>query len=99
MPPSSCTIHRLKETRLYMAANEAECSFAPDVCGLDCRAVLQNGQQREDGALREIGMLEEPARLADDVTKLEHDGLKMGLDPLAAGGLQGAEQPIVPKTA
>ena len=39
-------------------------------------------------------MLEEPARLADDSTKLELDGLKMGVDPLAAGSLQGADQPI-----
>ena len=76
---------------------EAECSFAPDVCGLNCRAVLQNGQQREDGALREIGVLEEAARLADDGTKLELDRLKMRVDPLAAGSLQGAEQPIAPR--
>ena len=46
---------------------------------------------------REIGVLEEAARLADDSTKLELNGLKMGLDPLAAGSLQGAEQPIAPR--
>jgi hypothetical protein len=42
-------------------------------------------------------VLEETARLADDDTKLEPDGLKMGVDPLAAGSLQGAEQPIAPR--
>jgi len=31
-----------------------------------------------DAALREICLLEEPARLADNATKLELDGLKMG---------------------
>src|ERR1700682_4049319 len=73
---------------------EAECSLAPDVCGLDCRAVLQDGQEREDAALREIDVLEETPRLADDGPKLELDGLEMRVDPRAAGGLQGAEQPI-----
>jgi hypothetical protein len=30
-------------------------------------------------------------------TKLERDGLKMGVDPLAAGSLQGAKQQIAPR--
>ena len=42
-------------------------------------------------------MLEEPARLADDVTKLVLDRLKMRVDPLAAGSLQGTEQLIAPR--
>ena len=42
-------------------------------------------------------MLEEPARLADNDSKFEPDGLKMGVDPFAAGSLQGAEQPIPPR--
>jgi hypothetical protein len=42
-------------------------------------------------------MLEEPAGLADNDSKFEADGLKMGVDPLAAGSLQGAEQPIAPR--
>jgi hypothetical protein len=42
-------------------------------------------------------VLEEAARLADDGTQLEPGGLKMGIDPLAAGSLQGAEQPIAPR--
>ena len=42
-------------------------------------------------------MLEEAPRLADDGTKLERDGLKMGVDPLAAGSLQGAKQQIAPR--
>ena len=75
---------------------QAECSFAPDVCGLNGRPVLQNSQQRKHGALREIGVLEETAGLADDGSELELDGLKMRVDPPAAGSLQGAEQPIAP---
>ena len=39
-------------------------------------------------------MLEDPARVTDDGAKLERDRDKMRIDPLAAGGLQGAEQPI-----
>jgi Fe-S cluster assembly iron-binding protein IscA len=35
-------------------------------------------------------VLEEASRLADDGTKLEFDGFKMVVDPLAAGSLQGA---------
>ena len=52
---------------------------------------------RNNSALREIGVLEEPARLADYDSKLQIDGLKIGVDPLAAGCLQGAEQPIAPR--
>jgi hypothetical protein len=44
-----------------------------------------------------IGVLKEAARLADDGTQLELGGLKMGIDPLAAGSIQGAEQPIAPR--
>ena len=42
-------------------------------------------------------MLKEPARLTDDDAKLELDRLKMRVDPLAAGSLQGAEQPVPPR--
>jgi hypothetical protein len=42
-------------------------------------------------------VLEEPACLAEDDSKFELDRLKMGVDPLAADGLQGAEQPIAPR--
>jgi hypothetical protein len=42
-------------------------------------------------------VLEEAPRLADDGTKLELDGFKMGVDPLAAGSLKGAMQPIAPR--
>ena len=42
-------------------------------------------------------MLEEaPASQTMD-TKLERDGLKMAVDPLAAGSLQGAKQQIAPR--
>jgi len=47
--------------------------------------------------LREIGVLEKPARLADDVPKLVLDRLKMRVDPLAAGSLQCTEQLIAPR--
>jgi hypothetical protein len=83
----------LKETRLYIAAKRPN-ALAPDVRGLDGCAVLQNGQQREHRAFREIGVLEDPAGVADDGAKLERNRFKMGIDPLAAGRLQGAEQPI-----
>jgi hypothetical protein len=42
-------------------------------------------------------VVEESAGLADDDSKLGLDGLKMGVDPPAAGSLQGAEQPIAPR--
>jgi hypothetical protein len=35
--------------------------------------------------------------LAEDDSKFELDRLKMGVDPLAAGCLQGAEQSIAPR--
>ena len=73
---------------------QAEGAFAPDVRCLDSRAVLQHGEQREHGALRKIGVLEEATRFADDVTKFELDRLKVRLYPLAAGSLQGTEQLI-----
>ena len=73
---------------------ETECSFAPYIRGLDCRAVLQNGEQRKDGALREIRVLEEATGIADDVAKLEVDRLQMRFDPLAAACLHGSEQLI-----
>ena len=41
-------------------------------------------------------MLEEAARLADDASKLERDGLEKRVDPLTGGILQGAQQPIAP---
>ncbi len=72
-------------------SEEAECSFAPDIGGLDCGAILQYGQQRENRALRKIRVLEEAAGIADHLTKLELDRLKMGLYPLAAGWLQRAQ--------
>ena len=42
-------------------------------------------------------MFEKAARLANDVAKLELDRLKMGIDALAAGSLQGAEQLVAPR--
>ena len=57
---------------------EAKCPFAPYVCSLYRRAIFQNREKREDGTLREISVLEEAARFADDCPELEVDGLKMG---------------------
>ncbi|MGI8569224.1 MAG: hypothetical protein ACR2KT_09255 [Methylocella sp.] len=81
----SAAIHRREET---------ESAFPPDVRRLDRRAILQNRQQREDGAIREIGVLEEAARLAHDLAKPIFNSLKIGIDPRAAGRLKGAEQTI-----
>jgi hypothetical protein len=64
-----------------MAAKEAKCAFAPDVRRFDRHPVRQNRQQRENGAIGEIGLVENAARLAHDVTKLEFDPLKMSIDP------------------
>jgi hypothetical protein len=36
-------------------------------------------------------MLKKAARLANDGPKLEHDGLEVSVDPLAASNLQSAE--------
>src|ERR1700736_1102171 len=77
---------------------QPEGSFASDVRGLDSRAVLQHGEQREHGALRKIGVLENTACLANHVAELEHDRLKMGRDPREAGSLHRAEQSIAPSS-
>ena len=76
---------------------EPECSFAPDVRGLNRRAIFQNRQQRKYGPLREISVLEETARVADHIAKLELDRFEMGVDPLAAAWLEGADQSIAPE--
>ena len=76
---------------------EAESSLAPYVCGLDRRAVFQNGQQRKDSALRKISVFEKAASFADDGSELELNGLEMGFDSLSARCLQGAEQLIAPQ--
>lgn len=44
--------------------------------------------------MREVSVLEKTTRLANHSTKLERDGLKMGIDPFTASGLQRAEQSI-----
>ena len=90
-------MHRLNETRLYIAANKPERSFAPNIGGLDCGAILQNGQQRQDRALGKIGVLEKAACIADHLAELEIDWLEMRIYPRAAGRLQGAEQAIAPQ--
>jgi hypothetical protein len=73
---------------------EAKCAFVSDVRCLDCHAVLQGRQQRENGALREIGVLEETARLAYNGAERELDRFKVELDTRAARWLEGAEQAI-----
>src|SRR5665213_2770619 len=73
---------------------KAEGAFAPDIRGLDGRAVLQHGEQREHGTLRKIGVLENPAGLANQVTEFEHDRLKMRRDSREAGSLHRAQQSI-----
>jgi hypothetical protein len=76
---------------------KAKRAFASNVCSLDSRPVLQNGQQRKYAALGEISVLEKAACIADDSAEFEADGLKMGLEPLAAGTLQGTKQAIAPR--
>jgi hypothetical protein len=75
---------------------QTERPFAPDIGGFNGRAVFQNGQQRENGTLRKISVLQQTARFADDGAELELDRLKMRLDPFKARRLQRAEQLIAP---
>ncbi len=73
---------------------EPECAFVANVRRLDCRAVLQTRQQRENGAHWEVGVFKLAARLANSVTERKGDWFNVGFDPRAAGGLKGAEQTI-----
>ena len=50
----------IKRDPAVRGCEQAEGSFAPNVCGFDCRAVLQNSQQRKDSTLREIPPLPSP---------------------------------------
>jgi hypothetical protein len=47
--------------------------------------------------LRKIGVREKTARLADDVTELEHDRLQMGRDPRETRDLDRTQQSIAPR--
>ena len=89
-------MHRLKVTRLYMAANRPNAPSRP-IRGLDRRAIFQHGQQRQHETLGKIGVLEQASRVADRIAKLERDRLTMGIYSLAAGGLQRAQQSIAPQ--
>jgi hypothetical protein len=82
----------LKETRLYIAANRPKAPSRPDICSLDSRTVLQHSEQREHGALRKIGVLEKPARIAYHHTELQHDRLQIRHDPREAGSLHRGEE-------
>ena len=56
---------------------EAERAFASDVGGLDRGAVLEDGQQRQDGTLRKVGVLVETSGISDLIAELENDRLEM----------------------
>ena len=86
----------IKRNPAVHCREEAKSSFAPYVCGLKGRAVFQNGQKREDRALRKISVFEKAASFADDGPELKLNRFKMGFDPLTALCLKGAEQPIAP---
>src|SRR5665213_810658 len=76
---------------------QTEGAFAPDVGGFDCGAVFQHRQERENRTLRKIGVLEQPAGIADHLAELEFNRLKMRVYALAAGRLKSAEQLIGPQ--
>jgi hypothetical protein len=76
---------------------QAKRTLAADIRGLDRGAIFQHGQQRQHGALRKIGVLEQASCVADHIAKLERDWLKMRIYSLAAGGLQRAQQSIAPQ--
>ena len=73
---------------------ETKRTFAAYVCGFYGRAIFQNGQQREDGALRKICVLKKAAGLANDGAELEVYLFKVGRDLLAARNFQCTEQLI-----
>jgi hypothetical protein len=77
-----------------MAANKPN-AFAADIRGLDRRAILQDGQQRQHGTLGKIGMLEQAPGVADHVAKREIDWLQMGIQPPATFGLQRASNRLL----
>jgi hypothetical protein len=95
----TCELHNAAVERdpAVHRCKEAKSTFAAYVGGLDSGAILQNRQRRENRTPREIGVLEKTTRVADHLTELEIDGLEMGIYPLAAGRLQGAEQSIASK--
>ena len=48
----------------------------PDSCYLDFRAVLHDGQSRGDSPRWEIGVIDGPTELVEDLLKRKFDGLK-----------------------
>jgi hypothetical protein len=74
---------------------EAKRAFAANVRRLDRRPVLQNRQQRENSAIGEIGVVEDAARLAHNITNLVFGPLKMGVDPGTAFTLKCGQQSIL----
>src|SRR5471030_2318912 len=54
----------VKRDAAVHGGEKSECSFASYVCSLNGRAIFQDGQQRENGALRTICVLEQAASLA-----------------------------------
>jgi hypothetical protein len=93
---SNCMTLKLRDTSVERdptvhGGEETKCAFTPDVGGLDRCAILKHRQQGKNGALRKIGVLEKPPRIADHVTEFELDRLQMLVYPLAAGGLQRAK--------
>jgi hypothetical protein len=73
----------------------AERSLTSDVRALDCRPVLQHGQQRKNAALWEIDMVKLPTRFANDSAKLEDDGLQFSQDSAASSRLESAQQLVL----
>ena len=76
------------------SGEQAEGALAADIGGLDGRTVLKNGQQRQNRALREIGVFQQATGFADERTQFVINRLEMGIDALAARRLQSAEQLI-----
>src|ERR1700689_4482634 len=73
---------------------EAECAFASDVRGFYSRPILQYREQRKNGALREIDMLQSAGGVANDSAEFDRDRLKMSIQTPAKGRLQRAQQLI-----
>ncbi len=84
----------IKGFALVKTRKKAKGAFPADIDGLDGRAVLQYREQRKDGPLRKIGLIEDAARLAYDVATPRFDSFKAAVDSPAAGAVEGLQQPV-----
>ncbi len=90
-------MHRLKETRLYIAAKRPNAPSRPILAVSIAAPFSRTVSNERTEPCGKIGVLEKAARIANHVAEFKLDRLEMGIDTLAAGRLQGAEQSIAPQ--